>query len=162
MYKETHEELMHALYKDKFDDRLDDCLRSDLVERSNDRLYTLRVLLANIIETRSPEQFKKEMGNIKKKLNALASINKEHEGRLNEVVMAFVEALRHPCPRCGRHTKHFVKGDYKRMNDLMVITPQCNNHTNLYPNDGYVVTERDHFAMEERRRELRGPDEAKE
>ncbi|GBG83557.1 hypothetical protein CBR_g37274 [Chara braunii] len=152
LYKQTREELMDLLFKDIFPDRCDEGFTNGTVRHYREQLYTLRILLANVIDAHSPMQFMKEIEDVKMELNALASINKEHETRLHEVLLALIEALKRPCRKCGRLLSHLRRGDHNMFNDLAVVRRKCDNTTNLYLDGDAIVDERQQFAMEERRR----------
>ncbi|GBG80041.1 hypothetical protein CBR_g30410 [Chara braunii] len=160
VYKQTREELMDLLFKDTFPDRCDEGFTNGTVRHYREQLCTLRILLAG--DAHSPMQFMKEIEHKKRELNALTSINKEHETRLHEVLLALIEALRCSCPKCGRLLSHLRRGDHKMFNDLAVVRRKCDNTTNLYPDGDAIVDEQEQFAMEERRRQLRGGDDLDE
>ncbi|GBG61910.1 hypothetical protein CBR_g26074 [Chara braunii] len=160
-YKEAQEELMDAVFQHSFSDQCGEGLTDGMMASYKEQLYSLRILLANIIVVHSPVRVMKEMGHVKKELNALASINKKHETRLHEVVLALVEALRRRCPKCGR-LSYLTKGDYRKINDLTVVTPTCDNTTNLYHHGDVVDDDDEKFPMEERRRQLHVQDNVDE
>ncbi|GBG87888.1 hypothetical protein CBR_g46188 [Chara braunii] len=66
LYKDAREELMDTTYQHSFSDQCGEGLTDSMMARYKEQMYSLRILLSNIIVAHSPVRVMKEMSRVKK------------------------------------------------------------------------------------------------